>query len=135
MSGLLHWLVSQSIFLVSVTVYGATGNVIGDEKLVTCGYSCIAIIFVIIVGALMLFAVVGTGFRRFRPGIPLLGACSAVVSAACHRLQRDELAALQPLQWGVVSCESNSNSSFEHCCLSSQDVDMPVAGRYYAGIS
>ncbi len=133
-SALLHWLVSQSIFFISVTVYDGSGSAGSWPGIATCGYSCIAIMFTIITSIFTLFSVVAIGFRRLRPGIPLVGACSAVISAACHRPQTDELAAFQPLKWGVALHERNLESSVGHCCLSSRVVDMPVAGGYYAGI-
>lgn len=46
--GILHSLVSQSIFLARVTVLDAAGGEDPAESVSTCGYSNIAIIFVII---------------------------------------------------------------------------------------
>ena len=139
----LHWLVSQSLFLVRVAVTYQPGQLEpyqqsdrsnykwqNDGYLISsCGYSPIAIITVIPVGALLLLAVIATGFRKYRKGIPLAGSCSAAISAACHRPEEDVDAALLPVLWGAVSTEG----PIGHCCFTSFEVSPPVEGKLYAG--
>jgi hypothetical protein len=152
-SGVLHWLVSQSIFLVVIDIYDWDGSS-GDgssgrdpaafpgsrfgstfvNRWASCGYSPIAIFTVIIVGALMAIAVVGLGFVPLRPGMSLAGSCSVAISAACHldEAERDEgeLVARKKLQWGVVG---RSYEGISHCTFSSREVEMPKRGDLYAG--
>ncbi|KAF2792690.1 hypothetical protein K505DRAFT_338477 [Melanomma pulvis-pyrius CBS 109.77] len=87
LSGVLHWLVSQSIFFVSIDNYSWTASF--DWSWSTCGYSPIAIISVLVLAILMVLAIVGIGFVPFRPGINLAGSCSAAISAACHNSEWD----------------------------------------------
>lgn len=129
-SGAVHWLVSQSFFLARLTVFTADGSENSFEDISACGYSCIAIIFVIIVGSIMVIASILNGFRRFKPGMPLAGSCSAVISAACHALPEDVDAAYLPVMWGVVS---KADDGVEHYAFSSQEVSLPAACRSDAG--
>lgn len=129
-SGLLHWLVSQAIFLVRITVYTADGTEDVGRDITTCGYSCIAIIFAILVGGTLLLVGVAFGFRRFPPGMPLASSCSAAISAACHPPADDVDAAVLPLMWGVVEGDVDGVG---HCTFTSREVELPVKDRLYAG--
>lgn len=129
MSGTLHWLVSQSIFLARVRVLDHEGEEVQDASISTCGYSCIAIITVIILGSIMVLLGILNGFRRYKAGMPLIGSCSAAISAACHAMRKDSDAALLPVMWGAVE----SQGKVGHCCFSSFDVSPPVHGEAYAG--
>ena len=113
-----------------MTVFRNDGTEDHSEDISTCGYSCIAIIFVIIVGFIMVVVGILNGFRRFKPGMPLAGSCSAAINAACHTPPEDVGAAVLPVMWGVVS---KADDGVEHCAFSSQEVSLPVAGRPDAG--
>lgn len=71
------------------------------------------------------------GFQKYDSGIPIVGNCSAAISAACHRPHDDTSAFLLPLQWGVVG---DTVGGVGHCCLTSFDVTPPEPGRFYAGV-
>ena len=131
LSGTLHWLVSQSLFLARVTAFGPDGveDVAGSVS--TIGYSCIAIITVIILGSVVVLLGIANGFRRYPGGMPLVGSCSAAISAACHRPNGDEGAERRGVMWGVVT--SGDESEPGHCCLSSWEVQRPIEGLTYAG--
>ncbi|KAG0646007.1 hypothetical protein D0Z07_7768 [Hyphodiscus hymeniophilus] len=133
LSGLLHWLMSQSLFLALVDIMDDEGNLDTDESVSTVGYSCIAIFFAIIVGVIAVTAGLLNGFRRYNSGIPLVGSCSAAISAACHRQSDDASASLLPLKWGSV--DTDSMKDIGHCCLSSFEVTPPEYGILYAGKS
>lgn len=129
MSGILHWLVSQSLFLVRIIVERRDYEEQElDDLISTCGYSPIAIITIIPLGALLLLVVIAIGFREYRKGMPLAGSCSAAISAACHRPEEDVDAAVLPVLWGVVSTEG----PIGHCCFTSFEVSRPVEGESYA---
>ncbi|KAH7115539.1 hypothetical protein EDB81DRAFT_286349 [Dactylonectria macrodidyma] len=133
MSILIHWMLSQSIFVVAVekpedsedaTLYS------------TCGYSPIAIIAVVLTSGVLVLAVVITGFRRLPAAIPVVGSCSLAIAAACHHpnglAQPDE--PLVPLRWGVMgSCgEAPDEGGVGHCGFSSEYVDEPQVGIKYS---
>lgn len=122
---------SQSLFLALVDITDDTGQPDDGDSISTVGYSCIAIFFAIIVGVVAVTAGVLNGFRRYNPGIPLVGSCSAAISAACHRPNDDSSASLLPLQWGCVDTDSGNNTG--HCCLTSFDVTSPENGHFYTG--
>lgn len=148
LSGTLHWLVSQSIFLVSIDLYDYMDNrsAIGQRwlreiadysddiplRITTCGYSPIAIIAVLIPGSLMLIALIGVGYIPYNRAMPLAGSCSMVFSAACHP-QNDDHSQIssQKLQWGVVQTIVD-DEGIGHCSFSATPVNPPVAERTYA---
>ena len=132
LSGVLHWLVSQSIFFVRVIAIGRDENDDMLNTISTCGYSCIAIITVIIVGSLALIIGNLCGFRRYREGTLMVGSCSAAISAACHRPEGDANAALLPVNWGAVE---TSDGEVGHCCLTSLEVTRPVKCQVYKGLA
>jgi hypothetical protein len=130
MSGGLHWLMSQSLFLALVTVYDEAGELDEGNSISTVGYSCIAIFCALILGSLAVLGGIANGFRKYDDGIPLVGSCSAAISAACHRLSEDSMAHLKPVKWGVVE---GNRGRVGHCSFSSFEVERPVTGRLYAG--
>ena len=137
-SSTLHWLVSQSIFLARVNVIDPTGGEVfgvSNSGISTCGYSPIALIFVIILGSIVVLLGIANGFRKVRVGMPLAGSCSAAISAACHPPTADVDASLKRVMWGVVAEESSEHlgKSFGHCSFTSLKVKAPIVGKWYAG--
>ena len=136
-SGVLHWLVSQSIFLVSVESYkagdGATTSTELWDSYMTCGYSPAAMMCVVVVGAGLVSATIGFGFRRYRTGMPVAGSCSVAIAAACMpQPGRDEDgAAFEPVQWGVSS--GVAMGGIGHCCFTKGPVQVPLDGAFYRG--
>ncbi|KAH5426660.1 hypothetical protein HBI47_117900 [Parastagonospora nodorum] len=134
LSGTLHWLVSQSIFVVAFDVYDGLGQIaavdLGDRTK-TCGYSPIAMLAVIIFGSLIVAAVIGFGYIPYNRGMPLAASCSLAISAACHPplVSGDSVLSEQKLQYGVVS---TSGDGIGHCAFSSKEVGKLVKGRTYA---
>lgn len=139
LSGLLHWLMSQSLFLSSVDVFTSLGT-LSSQSILSVGYSCIAIIFAIIVGCVAVTAGIANGFRLYNAGIPLVGSCSAAISAACHRPKDDRDASLEAVKWGAGDMDGDGEVDERgerrvgHCCLTSFEVSSPVPGELYAGI-
>jgi hypothetical protein len=132
MSGGLHWLMSQSLFLALVTVYDHNGEQDQSASISTVGYSCIAIFCALILGSIAVLGGIANGFRRYDDGIPLVGSCSAAISAACHRPMEDSTAYLKAVMWGVVKDNQNGDQ-IGHCSISSFEVEKPVVGSLYAG--
>jgi hypothetical protein len=144
-SGLLHWLVSQSIFLVFIEIYrdtvserafsGTTGSsstrtIEPINNFITCGWSPAGVFSVIMVGVGMVVFLLATAFRRLGgSGMPVAASCSAAISAACHAVPYDEMACVKQLQWGVTSVEPGGKG---HCGFSSEWVDVPRQGEMYS---
>jgi hypothetical protein len=133
MSGGLHWLMSQSLFLALVTVYDDTGELDESNSISTVGYSCIAIFCALVLGSVAVLCGIANGFRRYDDGIPLVGSCSAAISAACHRPDDDSMGYLKPVKWGMVKGD-HRRDGVGHCCFSSLEVERPVVGHMYAGV-
>ncbi|GBF62717.1 hypothetical protein TMEN_5282 [Trichophyton mentagrophytes] len=137
-SGILHWLISQSFFLVGIEAYDQNLQRDPASDISVCGYSPIAIVCSISLGTAMIFCLVGLGFKRFKSGMPVVGSCSLAIAAACFpdpgTYDPEKQAGSTPdmvclaLKWGVVLSEE---SSVGHCAFSSKDVTMPVDGEVY----
>jgi hypothetical protein len=167
LSGTLHWLCSQALFLVSIqfdnsAIKGPLDTGYGTVEFLTCGYSPLAILSVILVGlAMVTFAVVMGRKKHTQNGIPVAGSCSASISACCHLTgaekaqsdEKEEETALLPLQWGDTGYLSNfatlqypddqrpvTTSGYSedgrvgHCSFSSHQVGIPAEDVLYAGI-
>ena len=131
LSGTLHWLVSQSLFLARVASFDSDGTENKQASLSTVGYSCIGIITVIVLGMMVIAIGILNGFRKYRPGMPLVGSCSAAITAACHQPREDIDAATLPVRWGAVSGQEEAEVG--HCCFTSFEISQPIEGKFYAG--
>lgn len=127
-SGSMHWLISQALFLARINNLDAA-NGPGPGFTSQVGWSPIAVVFVLILGSLMLLVALGIGFRRYNGQIPLVGSCSAAISAACHPNPDETSISTEPLLWGVVG----RDGVVGHCSFSGRDVLTPVPYQHYAG--
>jgi len=149
---LLHWFVSQSIFLARIAVYkdgtlvSTFQDRLGQYKHLRqtgplfsgVGYSDAGLLAALcwgsaLVGSCLLVA----GIFKYPKGLPLGGTNSAVISAACHMryevAYNDESVTEKPLKWGVTIQGDMDRTG--HCCFSSGDVEVPRVGYLYAGRS
>ena len=133
LSGILHWLTSQSIFLARVDIFDSFGR---DTfaPISSVGYSCIAIIFVLTLGILALLTAAGMGYKKFAAEITTVSSCSAAISAACHGSEEDPEEILgKKVRWGDVGIIQNLG--VRHLTFSSEEgVGKPVFGEVYAGM-
>ncbi|KAK4234231.1 hypothetical protein C8A03DRAFT_38010 [Achaetomium macrosporum] len=135
-SGVLHWLISQSIFLVFVEVYQDSVDESKGARepafnYTTCGWSPAGVLSVIAVGIVMVGFLLASGSRKLSSGVmPVAGSCSAGVSAACHAVPYDEMACVEPLRWGATCYEEDEKKG--HCSFSSAEVDTPFEGVLYS---
>lgn len=133
-SGLLHWMISQSIFLAVVAEYGPRpGQLIKPTAISTCGFSPLAQLTVLVVGVALIVASILIGRRKYDSSMPLAGSCSAAISAACHRPEWDYRASVSAVQWGVLP-ESENVHGIAHCCFTSGEVLPVQEGKHYAGL-
>ncbi|KAH9234048.1 hypothetical protein K456DRAFT_328436 [Colletotrichum gloeosporioides 23] len=142
-SGSLHWLISQSLFLVNLEIYTpsngngmvsleSTGSGSDVSSLTACGWSPLGILCVLAVGILMIGFLVISARRRLRfGGIPVTGSCSAAISAACHPNKNEGAMWEKALQWGAVEL-SPLEGGPGRCSFSSHAVELPVHGQWYA---
>ncbi|KAL6719469.1 hypothetical protein ACLMJK_003709 [Lecanora helva] len=131
LSGTLHWFVSQSLFLARVTAFTPDGEEDTQASISTIGYSCIAIITTIILGGIIIVLGIVIGFRKYKPGMPLAGSCSAAISAACHRPDGDEDAERKKVMWGAVG--PLNEEGIGHCSFTSWEVEPLIEGKRYSG--
>jgi hypothetical protein len=133
-SGLLHWLVSQSIFFVDIDKWAYQGS---DSELrysgsqLSCGYSPLAIVVVLVVVVFMILFAVWTGSRKLHSDIPVASSCSAAISAACHpSLAELKIggAAFKELRWGVI----HDRGGIGNCSFTSAGVLPLEEGMLYA---
>jgi hypothetical protein len=147
-SGFLHWLCSESFFLVSVvqeapTMPGWSKNTsnpykmydpaVGEityasEEMVTWGYAPQAILILALLATLMLALTIGFGSRRSASEMPISGICSAVISAMCHQPADEDgdEAVLKPLRWGVSSERVLGGFSIVETSFSSREIRPPT---------
>lgn len=134
-SGLFHWLASQSIFMVQISVTDHRSRKITGQ-ISTCGYSPFAIIFTTVVGSVIALGGIIMARLRYPAGMPIAGSCSAAISAACHPPPKDVDASILPVQWGAVSHggpgEASGRAAVGHCTFTSVPVEFPIEGRLYA---
>jgi hypothetical protein len=128
-SGGLHWLLSQSLFIVRIDEYDRNGVLNPFNSKAACGFSGTS--FLALVSSFyLLISIVGlVGRRTFRVRIPFAASCSLVISAACHPSVDDRDPQLRPVQWGVV--EERMFDGEKHCALSSKPVLRPKVGEKY----
>lgn len=127
-SAILHWLVSQTVFLAELYVQDRNGTIDYDKSISACGISGLALIVLSCIAGMMLFVVVGTLALRPKESIPMASSCSATMSAACHPPPDDDDCHLKPVRWGVLDAEYE----IRHCTFTSQAVTKPIPGEMYA---
>ncbi|KAF2023167.1 hypothetical protein EK21DRAFT_119025 [Setomelanomma holmii] len=132
--GLLHWLVSQSVFLKDTVWFSATVDV-PSQTSTSLGFSPLAILIGLAALTSLLVFIVVQGLWTMRMEMPLLRSCSAVIAAACQPRREDITtgAHLREVQWGDM-CEpmASDMSDVGHCGFSDGYVGLPVEGRLYA---
>jgi len=127
---LLHWLVSQSIFLARINVLEYDGTIDIYQSIDGCGWSPIAIVFALFVGGIMVLALPVLGAQRYPNTMPFAGSNTAAISAACHRGDNEDATiSRQPLKYGVLMClgpEGRRRVGF-----SADEVEPLVEGEHY----
>lgn len=134
---ILHWLISESIFVVQITVFGTDGQISPTDHISNCGYSPIAIIFTVVAAVIMMLSAVGFGICKApEGGPPIISTCSAAISAACHPGPTHEAMSYEEIRWGATGPVWNGTA---HCSVVSQkawaagQAGKPMHGYLYAG--
>lgn len=149
-SGIMHWLISQSLFLARITALSPEGEYDVANSFSTCGYSPIAIFIseypipllwvgllltlstALLVSLVLLLAVVAIGFFGVYDGtMPMVSTNSRAISAACHVMQEDRNHGyLMPVQWGVVEIKDGVGK-VAFTTAPSHVIQQPKEGRFY----
>lgn len=152
---LMHFLISQSIFLARL-IYIDSEGAESSMSFTDVGFSPPAILTSCCVGLGLILAQVVHACRPLENLIPIHGNKSTVISAMCHPenrtstklrkqssvIQEATELATQPLMWGVTevppqdrnneaSTSDGSIQSAGHCTFSADVVELPQIGRTY----
>lgn len=152
---LMHFLVSQSIFLARLHYYDWLGDLI-DGGYTDVGYSPRAVLTTCIIGAVLVSVLILHSFRKLDTRIPIHGNKSTVVSAMCHppcefldesNADSEEQISLsniatEKITWGVTRKAVKFDNYFGlapddisdlagHCNFSKEAVSLPIIGLPY----
>lgn len=127
--GILHWLISQSLFLVRFRLYPDHDSPEPRKTTSGCGWSPLAVFWSCVVGAVLILSLHLNSFRRLPQGMPVLSSCSAALSAASHRENReDEDMVERKLMYGDKGANGDGSSRVG---FSAEEVDPLVDGTLY----
>ncbi|KAJ4371577.1 hypothetical protein N0V83_004796 [Neocucurbitaria cava] len=140
-SAALHWLCSQSFFMVRIDGVNAHREIDPNDRLVRLGYSATGVVSLIAVSVAMLLATVCVGaFRRLRTGLGETS-MSVVISAACHVMRYEAEPWLQEVQWGDVGAATTATAEgaqslegldgVRHCAFTARLAERPIVGQAY----
>lgn len=134
LSGILHWLVSQSIYLVNILVNTPTDESngldlehVGIDDVLTCGYSPAATFYVILLGTLFIVTALGIGMKKFkRNSTPIAGSSSISISRYCHIPygSAEPNASSQPLRFGILQGTQESIYGFSSKPVAGEDIPL-----------
>jgi hypothetical protein len=123
-SAVLHWLISQSIFIArtgNLDTHGQPEPILYLEV----GFSTLEILRALLFASDMVSGTILNGFRKLKPGVQV----GDKITAACQSPKKDIDAQVRRVQWGAV--ENPEGGRPGHCCLTSQDVESPRLGELY----
>ena len=125
-SGLLHWLLSQTIFVAQINVFNAQGVSRVSQNAI--GWSGLSLTLLLALGGTMILTLIGFGFFRYGPGMPVTSSDSRAISAACHPAPGRFMESTEKLQYGVIS---DLGDGIYHVGFSSGEVRPLIAGEHY----
>lgn len=131
----LHWLISQSLFLIQIELYSADGQLLdsgSDDSVTTsaCGWSALPLLLSIILFTILSVALFGLSWRRLGSGIPMVGSCSLAIAAACSNANETD-AATKPLMYGVLTTKEPDAKGTRYVGFSQYDVEPLEDGVAY----
>jgi hypothetical protein len=132
-SAALHWLCSQSFFMVRIDGVDANGIIDENDRLVRLGYSAKGVIALISLAVAMMVSTVCMGsFRRLRTRLGETS-MSVVISAACHPKRLEVEPWLQGVQWGDVTEGEHSGEgrAVRHLSFTARLTKQPIRGQAY----
>ena len=127
-SGLIHWLLSQSIFVAQVNIYSIDEVLQVNESVNAIGWAELALTLLLTLGGAMILTILGFGFLRYRRGMPIASSNSRAISAACHPVPGRFEESTERLQYGIIS---ELGDGRYYVGFSSREVKPLVEGDYY----
>lgn len=133
-SSILHWLFSQSIFLVRIQLLFPDGSPASTDEYPGgytngLGYSPIPILLSIVLSIAMLATGFAVSMRKYKGHMPLAGSNTLAISAACHPPPNEVDGHLRPVQWGEVLETVDLREG--HCAFTSLGTVPIKSGRGY----
>ena len=125
---LLHWSLSQALFLAEVKVLNLDGTLDNSNTINCVGFSRLGLLMLLLAGAVMLLALLIPGCLRYPKGVPVVQTCSLAISAACHPLPDKKDEAMQLLKYGVIGIDEDGK---ERVGFSSSPVRPLMDGQCY----
>lgn len=129
-SGILHYLLSESVFLIYPDTYDCAGNLYDGSATLAqhMGISFNAIISTTVCGVIFLLVLIPLGWwKRLDGDMPLAGSDSRAIASACYRPDGDKDAQYMPVQYGAVPGDGPQHCSF----TTARPVEPPRNGRQY----
>ena len=128
----LHWLASQSLYVVCLAVFDwngqpvdisddgtSTGSIFGPDstnEFYRTGFSCLSLILSTVVCLLLMLVGWIDDYRSVQSVMPLVGSCSAAISASCYAESENAEMILRPLKWGVITRDND----VAHCSFTDE---------------
>lgn len=106
-SVILHWALSQTIFLAEAEVHSPTGEVRADYSFGCLGWSALAFLIYLVVSGLIMVATFVLGFLRYPDYVPIVESNSLAISAACRRLPEKKTEQTELLKYGIIGYEKD----------------------------
>ncbi|KAJ0123786.1 hypothetical protein J7T55_012255 [Diaporthe amygdali] len=117
-SGVMSWLLSQSLFLARITALHPDGTSDRVNSFSSTGYSPIAIFFALLLATVQVVAVLALSLRKYTEPMSLVSTNSRAISAACHVLPEEvKDSYLLPIRWAVVEVDE---FAVRHCAFTTK---------------
>lgn len=123
-STLLHWLLSQSFFIVRIDEYDVDGRLADSDLKSACGVSLSSLIVFCGISVGLLVIIWRFGALRMPVLLPPIRSSSLMISAACHPSIKEEQPHLKPVRWSSIS--EHERCGLAHYSLSSALNDIPA---------
>ena len=101
-STLLHWSLSQTIFLTEVKVYAPDGSVDSSHSVGVLAWSALALVILLVISIIMMLGVLALGFFMYPKFVPIVESNSLAISTACHRLSYMKGEEKRKLKYGNI---------------------------------
>ena len=131
-SGMLHWLLSQVLFLRRLEIRDRAGVFVSSSSMCAVGYSSVSLLVFVLV---VLTCAIAVHLIVLQVGVYGIMPESVnerlVLSAACHPPASDIDVHLKAIKWGALVSQK-TGTGVRHCCFTSREVEEVTKGRYYA---